>query len=196
MNDMDRRIQNLENVAANPNHTNQETGMGNVVVVRGFARDTRRSDIMGFLQGLLNDTTYASTAEAYAPFRRGSIGKIRFPTPQAARDAMATLRRAAPARAQAEGLGSMWVAPERSAADVARARPWTTAAWLVREKLGVPGVAAEVSTKKLRDATDNVATETNTVGEITLTPSGERLLRMAPDAWRRLLADAEAAEAA
>lgn len=169
--------------------------MGNVLVVRGFARDARRSDIVDFLQGLLNDTLYAWTAEAYAPFRRGSIGKIRFPTPQAARDAMATLRRAAPARAQAGCLGSVWVAPERSAADAALARPWTRAAWLVREKLGVPGVAAEVSTKKLLDATDNMVAETNTVGEIILTAYGERLLRTGPDAWRRLLADAEAAEA-
>lgn len=88
------------------------------------------------------------------------------------------------------------MAPERSAADAARARPWTRAAWLAREKLGVPGISAEVSTKTLWDSTDTEVAVTNTAGEITLTAYGERLLRTTPDAWRRLLADAEAAEAA
>lgn len=131
--DMERRIQGLEKAAVSS--TGQETGAGDVVVIRGFARDTKQSDIVDFLQGLLRDIAYEGAAEAYAPFRRGSIGKVRFPTAQAARAAIATLRRAAPARAQAECLGTLWVAPERSAADAARARPWTRAAWLAREKL-------------------------------------------------------------
>lgn len=41
MKDMERRIQGLEKNATNPSHASQESNGGNVVVIRGFARDTQ-----------------------------------------------------------------------------------------------------------------------------------------------------------
>lgn len=64
MKDVERRIQGLEKVATSANNTRQEAGTNNVVVIRGFARDTKRSDIVDFLQGLLKDIAYDAAAEA------------------------------------------------------------------------------------------------------------------------------------
>lgn len=188
---MQNRVEALEKqprgTSGDANH--YSSNVGDVIVVRGFQRDTKKSEIMETLHDIMKQVP-GYEAEEFVPFRRGSIGKIRFASAAQARAALPAVKTATTtASSTLPEAVQLWAVPERSAAAAAKARPWTRAAWIARTRFGAPGVTAEVSTRRLYDANDEIIAETDEGGDISLTPHGLTVLKATAVALRQALAE-------